>query len=162
MEASKLIEKARYILRNNRYMTLATYSMGVLPWASPVAYALDSSWTFYWYSAQNATHSKNISQNRNVTAAIFNSAATFEEVDGIQLAGLADMVSVSELQLVHKLYWEHCFPDPKLRKRYERPMGDFQGGSILRFYHLMPMEMWKYDTETTDIDQRTQINLRAL
>jgi uncharacterized protein YhbP (UPF0306 family) len=162
MKSSEITEKARAILLNNRYMTLATSGGEVLPWASPVAYAVDGSWRFYWYSARNAVHSENILHNQNVTAAVFNSTASFDEVDGIQMAGLAEVLPVSQTALIHELYWAHCFPDPDVRKKFQRPISDFEGSSILRYFSFQPLDMWKYDTETTDFDQRLMVDLKAL
>ncbi len=53
------IEKVREIIAGNRYMTLSTYGNGI-PWAAPVAYAIDERYCFYWYSATDAIHSQHI------------------------------------------------------------------------------------------------------
>ena len=53
------VEKARKIIRENRYMTLAS-GEGETVWIAPLAYAVDADYNFYWYSAIGAIHSQHI------------------------------------------------------------------------------------------------------
>jgi uncharacterized protein YhbP (UPF0306 family) len=61
-------EKARTIIRANRYMTLATSAQGET-WAAPVAYAYDQQFNFFWYSEKTARHSQHIESNQSVAVA---------------------------------------------------------------------------------------------
>lgn len=64
-------EKAKKIITSNLYMTIATVTKDGLPWNTPVYYAFDESYAFYWYSRKNTKHSQLIAENSNVAVAIF-------------------------------------------------------------------------------------------
>lgn len=72
-------EKVKRIITNNLFMTLATSSEGQ-PWSTPVFYALDEEFNFYWYSRKDTRHSQNINDNDKVSASIF---ATSGDDNGI-------------------------------------------------------------------------------
>jgi hypothetical protein len=64
---------ARPIIDENLYMTLATADESGLPWASPVYYASEEYRAFYWVSAPEATHSRNVAVRRQASIVIFDS-----------------------------------------------------------------------------------------
>jgi len=51
---------ARAIIDANLYVTLGTADADGIPWVSPVYFATSDYDEFYWVSAQDATHSRNI------------------------------------------------------------------------------------------------------
>jgi uncharacterized protein YhbP (UPF0306 family) len=77
-------------------MSLATSIQGET-WIAPLAYAYDEQFNFYWYSEKTARHSQHIELNQSVAVAIFNSEASSDEVDGLQIIGLATEVAPCDL-----------------------------------------------------------------
>lgn len=84
-------------------MSLATTAQGEI-WVAPVAYAYDERFNLFWYSERTARHSRHIEINESVAVAIFNSQASSDEVDGLQIAGIAAEVIPDELPAVAELY----------------------------------------------------------
>lgn len=99
-------------------MTLATCA-DRSPWAAAVAYVTDGEFNFYWYSESNARHSRHILENSKIAVAIFDSTATSDDVDGLQIEGVASEVPERDLERVMKLYYEKSFPDPAVRRRWQ-------------------------------------------
>lgn len=154
-------DKARKIISANRYMTLATSSDGS-PWAAPVAYVIDSEFNFYWYSESQARHSQHIAQSATVAVAIFDSTAPSDEVDGLQIEGVASEVPEQDLERIMNLYYERSFPDPEVRARWQKVKSDFMGDSSQRFYRFTPMKSFKCDLDNTSVDRRVEVSLKAV
>lgn len=64
---------ARDIIDNNLYMTLATTTPDGMPWATPVFFSAAGYRDFYWISAHEAQHSRNIAAQPQVRIVIFDS-----------------------------------------------------------------------------------------
>ncbi|MBI4414859.1 MAG: pyridoxamine 5'-phosphate oxidase family protein [Candidatus Kerfeldbacteria bacterium] len=142
-------------------MVLAT-CQGPTPWVAPLAYVVKDDYTFYWYSALEAIHSQHVASNPHVAVAIFDSTASSEEADGIQMSGLAEEVPPSALDSVLELYWRQSFPDEATRKVWMRPRSDFQSPAILRFYQFTPTRIYKLNTDNPQVDVRLEIDIEAL
>jgi len=153
-------EKARSIIRANRYMSLATSAQGE-SWIAPVAYAYDEQFNFYWYSEKTARHSQHIEYNRSVAVAIFNSQASSDEVDGLQIIGIASEVPIGELPVIAERYFRQSFPDKTARARWSKPVKCFVGDAPQRFYRFQPVKVYKCDTENTSVDRRLLVDLFA-
>lgn len=151
-------EKARAIVRANRYMSLAT-SANTEVWIAPVAYVYDEYWNFFWYSEKTARHSQHIEVNQCVAAAIFDSQASSDDVDGLQIEGVATEVSAKDLPEIVDLYFRQSFPDEIARVRWRKPAECFFGDAPQRFYKLTPGHVYKCDTEVTSVDRRLLVQL---
>lgn len=66
-------ERAKEIIKEILYITIATTSREGQPWNSPVYSAFDESYNFYWASDQNGQHSKNIAENNKIFIVIYDS-----------------------------------------------------------------------------------------
>src|SRR5271170_5562425 len=75
MAEQDLAAIARTIIDANQYMTLATADAQGQPWASPVFYATADYTEFYWISAPETTHSRNLAQRPEISIVIFDSTA---------------------------------------------------------------------------------------
>ena len=64
---------ARALIDANLYLTLGTADAEGTPWVSPVYFATADYADFYWVSARDAAHSRNIAQRPQVSMAIFDS-----------------------------------------------------------------------------------------
>ena len=78
-------EKARKIIENNIYITIATASKDGLPWISPVYSAHDKDYTFYWISPMDTLHSRLIRENHRVAIVIFDSRAPEGTGEGVYI-----------------------------------------------------------------------------
>lgn len=156
-----IVSKSRSIISENRYLTLAT-SGNNKPWVAGLAYAVDKNYNFYFYSAKNSRHGEHIAQNPNVAFSIFNSTSPSEEVDGLQIEGVASLIEILELPKVMALYYEQSFPDEALRKMWSQPIEAFRDIAIKRFYKLQPLHIYKLDLSTIEVDIRVEIDLNEL
>lgn len=85
---------ARALIEANRYMTLGTADAEGRPWVSPVYFATADYAEFYWVSAHDAAHSRNVAQRPLVSMVIFDSQvptyhgrAVYLSATGTELAG---------------------------------------------------------------------------
>jgi hypothetical protein len=123
-----------------------------------VAYVVDDSWNFFWFSATDSRHSINISENPKVAGAIFDSTASSDLADGVQIIGIARPLMESEVLFIYELYWTSSFPDLAVRRRWQRPMSDFIGSALQKFYRLAPVEIYKCDPQSV-VDRRIKVEL---
>jgi hypothetical protein len=89
---------ARAIIDGNRYLTLATADGEGRPWASPVFYAVADYTEFYWISAPEATHSRNIARRPQVSMVIFDSGAPEGTGQAVYMAATAEQVAAHDLR----------------------------------------------------------------
>jgi hypothetical protein len=64
---------ARAIIEANLYLTLGTADRDGRPWTSPVYFAPGGDREFYWLSATDARHSRNLAERPQVSLVIFDS-----------------------------------------------------------------------------------------
>jgi len=64
---------ARDLIDANLYVTLGTADADGTPWVSPVYFATADHAAFYWMSAIDAEHSRNIAQRPQISMVIFDS-----------------------------------------------------------------------------------------
>lgn len=93
--AAKL--SARAIIDANLYMVLATADGTGRPWSSPVYFAHDGYAEFFWVSAPEATHSRNIAARPQVAIVIFDSHAPIGTGQGVYISATAEQVASNEL-----------------------------------------------------------------
>ena len=86
---------AREIINANLYVVLSTADADGTPWVSPVYFATDDYREFYWTSADEAKHSRNVAGRPQVSIVIFNSQvpayhgrAVYLSATAVQLTGL--------------------------------------------------------------------------
>lgn len=91
-------QKAKKIIAENIYMTVAVASPDGIPWIFSVLYAYDRKYNFYWVSDKNSRHSKMIQENPKCALAIFDSTAPEGEGDGIFIEAQAkELLSEKEI-----------------------------------------------------------------
>ncbi len=116
---NKYIEKAKQIIAENIYMTIATASTEGKPWVSPVFFAYDDSYNLYWVSNKDARHSKLINNNPKVSIVIFNSQAPEGDGDGVYFEGTAQALEdrneiQSAMEVLNKRITKHEFSIKKI------------------------------------------------
>lgn len=88
---------ARDLIDANAYLTLATADRDGRPWASPVWFAHDGYSTFYWVSAPDARHSRNIAERPRVGIVIFDSTVPVGSGQAVYVDAEAGQVGGGEL-----------------------------------------------------------------
>ena len=97
MPDQDLISVAKTIIDANQYMTLATADAAGQPWASPVFYATADYVEFYWISAPEATHSRNLAQRPRLGIVIFDSGVPAGTGQGVYMSATAGQVADEDL-----------------------------------------------------------------
>jgi hypothetical protein len=89
----ELAAVARAIVDSNLYMTLGTADEAGLPWVSPVYYAHAVYSEFFWVSAPDALHSRNLGACPEVSIVVFDSRAGIGTGVGVYMRGIAGEVT---------------------------------------------------------------------
>lgn len=135
--SERKIERARNIVKNSLYATVATADEGATPWNSPVFVSLDNDGNFYWISSPEAQHSKNISANNKAFLVMFDSTAPEGTGEGVYVQATAE--AVSDQSCATYLTKRAGKPD----NRYEEALN--QG--VLNVYRATPQHIWVNDVE---------------
>jgi uncharacterized protein YhbP (UPF0306 family) len=90
--------RARLIVENGAYMTLATADASGAPWVTPVWYALESLSSLIWISRPDARHSQNLSVRPQLGIVIFDSHAPIGTGQGVYLEATAEPVTENEVE----------------------------------------------------------------
>ena len=104
---------ARTIIDVNHYMTLATADAEGQPWASPVFYATADYAEFYWISAPETTHSRNLAQRPEISIVVFDSAAPEGDGQAVYLSATAEQVPDDDLDRALAVYPGEGGPAPR-------------------------------------------------
>ena len=97
--AEDLNAVARAIVDDNRYMVLGTADASGKPWATPVYYAADGYRDYYWVSALDRTHSRNVAARPEIAVVIFDSRVPIGEGQAVYMAAEAAELAGDELEL---------------------------------------------------------------
>jgi nitroimidazol reductase NimA-like FMN-containing flavoprotein (pyridoxamine 5'-phosphate oxidase superfamily) len=156
------IASAYQILERTIYCTLSTCSPEGQPWVSPVFFAYDSAWNFYWASAMAAKHSQNLYANQGqVAIAVYDTHSEAGKGQGVYLSGTAAEVEVANVESVI----------PRLTKRsgqnLKRSAADYLAPSPRRLYRFQPEEVWVTGerfplSETVLMDTKIRLDLAEL
>ena len=136
MDISK---KARQIIQKILYITVATVSKDGSVWNSPVYFAFDDRYNFYWNSWKENQHSKNIEANPNVFIVIYDSTLPEGTGEGVYIQAKAHVLSDKhEIERARALLQERKNkPSSKLRSPEE-----FMGEFPRRVYKAVPEKVW--------------------
>jgi uncharacterized protein YhbP (UPF0306 family) len=147
-------EKARGIIRNNAYMILATSNKNAAPWASPVFYAYDKKYNFYFLSAIDSRHAENLLENPKVGIAIFDSGQKIGTSDGIQMEGSVKVVEGKEVENAIELYSKRLFPESKMKGTDRYDPKSYLEPAEFRFFKVTPSLIY-----VTGVDRRVEVDL---
>ena len=154
---NELTQKAKEIIENSLYLTLATTSADGSPWNSPVFAAYDDSYTFYWRSDKNAIHSQNIRTNRMVFIVIFDSHAPWGKGKGVYIKAQAvELEDKTELEKALALL-------DKRSQKTVRKTDAFIHDAPRRIYKAIPEKVWINDDIEINgqfVDKRAEIQLK--
>jgi uncharacterized protein YhbP (UPF0306 family) len=107
----------RELVQRNRYLTLATVGSDG-PWIAPLEYRSDEVLNFYFFSTDEAVHSRHIAENAKVAVAIFDAEQPEYEpaptirISGVQFTAVATRLESPYPELVDKQIAEWQLPMP--------------------------------------------------
>src|SRR5215468_2750506 len=97
MTGADLTAHARALLDTNRYLTLGTVDPDGRPWTSPVYFAAAGDRAFYWMSATDAQHSRNLTARPQISIVVFDSTVAPYHGRAVYAAGEARELSGEDL-----------------------------------------------------------------
>ncbi len=131
---------AQKMIKDNVYMTIATATKSGKPWISPVFFAYDSKYNFFWGSAKNSLHSRLIEKNGNVAVVIFNSKAPEGTGDGVYMTGKASGITRKEVPHAMKLLFNRAGKSSEYYNKMKPE--NYTGKSPVRLYKFAPAKLW--------------------
>ncbi len=153
-------EKARAIIEENIYMVLATASMEGEPWVSPVFYAYDDKYNFYWVSNKDSHHSTLLARNPRVAISIFNSHAVEGGGDGVYISARVEVLAdKADLEKGMEVFnGRATMEDFKIKD-----VSAVSVAGVWRIYRAVPIEVSKLGPGTyihgQYVDQRVVVHL---
>lgn len=154
-------KKAARIIKEVVHITIATVSPEGKPWNTPVHSAFDSDLNFYWASAKDSTHSRNIRFQPDVFLAIYDSTALGGTGSAVYFEARAEELHKREEILIAKK-----FAQKRIKHTEESDVDDFIGDSIRRVYQAVITRGWTNDVEVLPDRQlrqyRVEVDLRRL
>lgn len=141
-------ELGKEIIKSNIYLSLAT-SVENSPWISPLFYAIDNKFTFYFISQESSTHIRNIFVNNVVAFCIFDSKQLEGTGNGVQGKGRVYKLEDDEIETAF-LWYKTSFIELKKES--------FTGDAPYRFYKLVPEQVFVLDPEAK-VDKRVEFFL---
>ncbi len=139
MSKPKESEKARKLIEELRYLTLATTNKVMIPWSAPLLFAHDKDYNFYWRCSRKTVHSTDIEENDNVAFTIYNSTLPKTEVYGVYVRAKAHvLVDEKEIEDGLRLIM-------KKEKKPMPPVEEYMPGAPKAVYKAVPIAVWIND-----------------
>lgn len=126
-------------LEKNKFVTLATSSLQMIPWISPVYFAYDQKNNLYWKSILNTQHSLNIKENSQISAIIYGKSLTDDPLQGcLCMTGRAGLVSQQEMDFALKIYITRFESYQLLKYPFEEIKNEFSHQSSTGLFKFTP------------------------
>ncbi len=149
-------EHAIDIIEQNKYCVVATSGRSGKPWAAPVFYAFDDSYDFYFVSATDSLHARNIAENRNVALEIFDSRQSLGATDQVQISGIASVIERGkELEKAVKIYHQRLFKKSNIPGVEKYSISEYSGPAEFRVFKVKAAKAY-----TNGPDRRIEIKLK--
>lgn len=130
------VVKAKGIIEQNMYISLATCGEDGKPWSAVVFFAYDNDYNLYFLSAIDSRHAENILKKPDVSGIIFNSTQALGYDDEVQIEGVATLVPKSNVSEVINIYCKRAFPESKMKPTERYRPEEFSEPSELRFFKI--------------------------
>ncbi len=151
-----LSKRAKEIIAQIEYVTIASVDEHGQPWNTPVYSAIDKEYNFYWGSHKESQHSKNIHINNKVFLVIYDSTVEAGQGEGVYVKALVTKLTVpAEIAFAHKIIQDR-------RPNWYWKLEQFNPDTPLQLYKAVPQQTWVNDEGHKDghyIDIRTEIEL---
>ncbi len=151
-------QAALKIIEDNFFLNIASITPEGKPWNTPVYFAFDSDFNFYWYSPKEAVHSKNILVNGSVFLTIYQAGET---EGGLYIeANARELSTQTEVERVMTVFNRKIYSLP------QKSVEDFLNTSPLRFYLATPTKIYLSSPKTASkfnglwVDHRIQVDLK--
>jgi nitroimidazol reductase NimA-like FMN-containing flavoprotein (pyridoxamine 5'-phosphate oxidase superfamily) len=148
--------RAKQILSEILYITIATVDAAGRPWNAPVYSAYDEEYNFYWASAIHSEHSRNIRGNPNIFLVIYDSTVPEGTGEGVYIQAKAyELADEHETKAALRYYYGRANKAPPSASA-------FLGSRPRRIYKAVPERVWMNDLKEVDdttIDVRIEIEL---
>lgn len=136
MDLKKLIKD---YLNEAKLMQLAT-SIDSQPWVCSVWFASDDDLNIYWFSSTTRRHSKEVLGNKKVAAAIVLPQTPDDTPRGLQLQGVAEILTEQEdIDKAKSVYKGRIFSGEKINELIS------SATSLHRFYRIKPTHFVLFD-----------------
>jgi hypothetical protein len=146
---------ARALIEANLYLTLGTADAEGRPWVSPVYFATADYTEFYWVSAHDAAHSRNIAQRPQVSMVICDSQVPTYHGRAVYLSAMAAELAGRDLDRGIGIY-----PGPVTRGATTMAPDDVTAPSPYRHRGIRPLPARTPATVPAALDQRRPPNAR--
>lgn len=155
-------KRAAEIIKQIKYITIASVSADGQPWNTPVYSAFDRDLNFYWFSDKNSQHSQNVRNNNKVLLVIYDSTVPEGTGEGVYIKA-----TVSELNEPEAILAAKAVLDERVGKEKERNAENYMGNAVLRGYKAKALQIWMNDDEADDSgnyirDIRVEVPIEAL
>jgi nitroimidazol reductase NimA-like FMN-containing flavoprotein (pyridoxamine 5'-phosphate oxidase superfamily) len=149
-------ERAKEILAEILYITIATVDADGCPWNAPVYAAYDEEFNYYWASGTQSVHSRNIRLNPDVFLVIYDSTVPEGTGEGVYIKAKAyELLTEHEITVALRYYYGRADKTPPTP-------ANFLGSRPRRIYKAVPEQMWMNDLREVDgttVDVRVEVNL---
>jgi uncharacterized protein YhbP (UPF0306 family) len=149
---------AKEIIENNQYMSLATVDKDNEPWISPVAYAYDDKWNFYFVTIPSSKHGLNFNINNHIVAAIFDSRQNLGEGVGLQIEGIVEDVGIHHIPTALSIMYNRKYPFGSMASTFAKGLKKLLQKKLYHCYRFVPAKIWMNDPNS-NIDERVQVYL---
>ncbi len=166
----KYVQSSLDLLSHIRFFSLSTLNPDANSvWSSTLFYIPKyNPLTLIWYSKLDTRHSKALCINPCVSGTIYSSQSMPDsslDLVGSQFIGQARQIPDDQIKATYDYFFLKTYPDPVIRKQKARPISDYEGHAIRRFYELKIEAWWVYDSDAWrqhQDDQRMQVPLSEL
>lgn len=158
----RLAKLAAEIIKEIKYVTIASVCADGKPWNSPVYSSFDNDLNFYWFSDKDSQHSTNVRATGEAFLVIYNSTVPEGTGKGVYL-----QCKVRELTDENEVMAAKQVCDSRIGKTKDHDFSKYSGDAPLRGYQATPYKTWmnsdEVDTEGQYIkDIRVEIALESL
>jgi hypothetical protein len=137
MTTDAIAAHARGLLDTNLYLTLGTVDAVGSPWTTPVYFAPGDDWEFYWESATDARHSRNLAERPQVSLVVFDSTVPAYHGRAVYAVGEASELSGNDLDRALEVY-----PGREGRGGSAVTREDVTAPEPYRLYRATASELW--------------------
>lgn len=149
----QILTRAARIIRDARYLSIATTAPDSSPWAAQLQYA--------WFthplrlvvgSGTTARHTRHILSTGVAAATVSTLPGSAHGLDGLQMIGASRALSGTELAPVVDGFYQQMFPDPAEARNHALPLTQLDADGPQRLLELRPRELWILDLDRWHMD----------
>jgi len=156
MEKKGLSKRAKEIISEIIYITIATVDKKGQPWNSPVYSAYDESYNFFWASWKKNLHSRNIQENNQVFLVIYDSTVPEGTGEAVYIKARAyELTDKKEINRALK----HLYGR---KNKKPRKAEEFLGNYPRRVCKAVPKKFWvntEGEVGGSYVDKRVEVEL---